>query len=305
MPKPLSVLTTVVVVSACTALVLAQEAAPAGKMLAASATADETQPTAPQPVFPSEAEKPSKPTQPAATPAPLPAAEAAPTPKPHKPSWFERLFGSRKRKPTPTPAPTPTPPPHKSTRKHSGTPAPSLEHLNVTGTETTPKPGKPTPTPKRTEKPGHGAKLENQLEATPKPENPSATPKVEKPKVDKAPPATPAPPSTAAPSRKPPKGKPTATPRTGPGSSPAEPPADADPETKEKFQLELAKSKALGDPEIISLKAKADNATTDEESRKALRIYNKALFDKIRKIDPSVSERADRLEELILKRLNE
>jgi hypothetical protein len=61
----------------------------------------------------------------------------------------------------------------------------------------------------------------------------------------------------------------------------------------------------VDDPHVKSLKAKADDASTDEESRKALRAYNKALFEKIRKIDDSVSERADRLEAAILKRLNE
>jgi hypothetical protein len=84
-----------------------------------------------------------------------------------------------------------------------------------------------------------------------------------------------------------------------------EPPADADPEVKEKFRYEQAKAKATEDPHVKSLKAKADDATTDEESRKALRAYNKALFDKIRKIDGSVSDRADRMEAAIMKRLSE
>ena len=55
----------------------------------------------------------------------------------------------------------------------------------------------------------------------------------------------------------------------------------------------------------MSLKAKADDAATDEESRKALRAYNKALFDKIRKLDSTVSDRADRMEAAIMKRLGE
>lgn len=71
------------------------------------------------------------------------------------------------------------------------------------------------------------------------------------------------------------------------------------------MQFEQAKAKAMEDPQIKSLKAKADEATTDEESRKALRAYNKALFEKIRKIDSSVADRATRLEAAILKRLSE
>ncbi len=84
-----------------------------------------------------------------------------------------------------------------------------------------------------------------------------------------------------------------------------EPPPDADPDVKERYRFELARDKAAEDPQVQSLKAKADDASTDEESRKALRAYNKALFEKIRKIDSSVSERADRLEAAILKRLSE
>ena len=84
-----------------------------------------------------------------------------------------------------------------------------------------------------------------------------------------------------------------------------EPPSDADAEAKEKYRFEVARSKAQEDPQIKALKAKADEATTDADSKKALVAYNKALFAKIRKVDPAVSEWADRLEAAILKRLNE
>jgi hypothetical protein len=100
--------------------------------------------------------------------------------------------------------------------------------------------------------------------------------------------------------------KPKATPGTSAAHNPAAPPpADADPEAKERFRFEIAKSKAIEDPHVKSLKAKADEATTDEESKATLRAYNKALFEKVRKIDPGVSEWADRLEAAILKRLND
>ena len=84
-----------------------------------------------------------------------------------------------------------------------------------------------------------------------------------------------------------------------------EPPADADAEVKEKFRFDQARAKAGDDPQVKALKQKADEASTDDESRKALRAYNKALFEKIRKIDGSVSDRATRLEAAILKRLSE
>ncbi len=91
-----------------------------------------------------------------------------------------------------------------------------------------------------------------------------------------------------------------------PSAKPAvEPPSDADAEQKEKFNFDQAKAKAAEDPQVKALKEKADGASTEEESKKALRAYNKALFDKIRKIDSSVSDRANRLEAAILKRLSD
>ncbi len=121
-------------------------------------------------------------------------------------------------------------------------------------------------------------------------EKPPATPKPLPPQ-----PTTPAPVKTS-------KTKPAGPAITKPVVEPA---ADADPDVKEKFRFEQAKTRAVEDPQVKSLKAKADDAATDEESRKALRAYNKALFEKIRKIDGSVSDRADRLEAAILKRLSE
>ena len=317
MPKLLSVLPTVIALSACTALVLAQEAAPASPKLAAAAPEDETTPAAArQAVYPSETDKPARPTptpkpKPAgAVPAPLvsPEAQASPTPKPRKPSWFQRLFGSRKPRPTPEPTPeaTPTPVTHRNMRRPSATPEPAVGHFNAQGIPITPKPGratpspKATPTPKKTDKPTHPAKPETQPGATPEPQKPAASPSAEV-----VAPSTSVPPATTPAPKKGRKGKPVSTPSPKTENAPVEPPADADAETKEEFRFELAKSKALEDPEIASLKAKADNATTDDESRKDLVAYNKALFAKIRRIDSSVSERADRVEAAILKRLNE
>ena len=107
-------------------------------------------------------------------------------------------------------------------------------------------------------------------------------------------------PSTTA--KKPVAAKPLVTETKAPA---IEPPADADPDVKERYRFDVAKAKASEDPQVKSLKAKADNASTDAESRKALRAYNQALFDKIRKVDKSVSERADLLEAAILKRLSD
>jgi len=94
-------------------------------------------------------------------------------------------------------------------------------------------------------------------------------------------------------------------PGTSENKLPPQPPETADPDTKEEYRFEVAKSKALEDPEVKRLKDKADLASTDEESRVALRAYNRALFEKIRKLDPGVSDYANQIEKAMLKRLGE
>ena len=66
-----------------------------------------------------------------------------------------------------------------------------------------------------------------------------------------------------------------------------------------------AKAKAQEDSEIQKLKEMADNAVSDEEAKPALRAYNKALFGKMRRSDPSIKERIDRMEAAVLKQLEE
>jgi hypothetical protein len=282
-----SLLLTAAACSLCAALALAQEVPPVEKTAAAPSPTVVKKTEAAMPVDSASTDKPHpKPTPKAAKSAPItapvPEVIATPTPKPKKPSFFERIFGTRKPKATPAPVPTPTPSPtpRKIVRKvPAATPTPAPEPGS------TPKPGKTEPVKiapvVSPEKPP----------TTPKPVKPAATPKLDVPKVA---PATPAKKTTAA--------KPAIT---EPRKALPEPPADADPEVKEKFHFEQAKAKAAEDPQVKSLKAKADDASTDEDSRKALRAYNKALFEKIRKIDSSVSDRADRLEAAILKRLSD
>ncbi len=150
-------------------------------------------------------------------------------------------------------------------------------------TPTPPPASTPTPTPRKTARPA------------------AATPQPEKIKTGASTaPAKPDMPVVAAPTSAKTTAK--ATPKPKPV---AEPPADTDPDVQEKFRFDQAKVKAMEDPQVKALKAKADNAATEEESSKALRAYNKALFEKIRKIDKTVAERATRLEAAILKRLSE
>jgi hypothetical protein len=80
---------------------------------------------------------------------------------------------------------------------------------------------------------------------------------------------------------------------------------EGDPEEIEKKHYDQAKAKAMEMPEILALKEKADNAATDEESRRALRSFNKALFNKMRQLDPTIKDRADRVEAALMKRLLE
>lgn len=63
---------------------------------------------------------------------------------------------------------------------------------------------------------------------------------------------------------------------------------------RERFQA--AREKALQDPGVRELQDKADTALEEEPHRAALKAYYKALYGKIRELDPSLKERADALE---------
>jgi DnaK suppressor protein len=283
--------------SLCAALALAQEAPPVEKVattpnLATEKKADEAKP-ADHSTDPKPAPKPTpKPTPSVATIAPIP--EVVATPAPKKPSFFQRLFGKRKPAATSTPTPAPTATPSPTPRKVVVRKVPATTPVPMPEPSTTPKPGKTVPV--KTDKPAPPVSPDK-ASATLKPVKPAATPKLDMPKAATA---TPVPPTKKVATTKPAITEPKEPKKTQP-----EPPADADPDVKEKYRFEQAKAKAMEDSQVKSLKAKADDASTDEESRKALRAYNKALFEKIRKIDNGVSERADRLEAAILKRLSE
>jgi hypothetical protein len=160
-------------------------------------------------------------------------------------------------------------------------------------------PVKATPTPKpKARKP-----------STPKPvvEKPAPPDENAKPKPPAEPKATPEPKPKSTPEPKPkasPEPKATPKPKTTPGSKTASTPG-ADAETTEREKFAEAKRKAIEDPAVVELKNKADNAAEGDEAHKALRAYNKALFNKMRKIDPSIKERIDGTESAVMKRLGE
>jgi len=86
----------------------------------------------------------------------------------------------------------------------------------------------------------------------------------------------------------------------------ATPPPDlGSPEAQEKWKYDEAHKRALEDPDVQALKQKADGVTDPEDGRRALRAYNKALFNKMRSIDPSVKERVDAIEAGVMKRLGD
>lgn len=205
-------------------------------------------------------------------------------------SFWERLFGIRPHHgaapepetPEATPAPKVVPRPKKA--KPATVPEP----------ETATAPAAP-PAPKT-------AKLKT-AEKAPEKETAAVDPlaRVEQARIETSvPKATPAPKSQAKS-----KGSAAVAPAATPArKTPVPPTDDADTDAQEKYRFEVAKNKALEDAEVRKLKEKADGATSDDEEKKARRAYNKALFNKMRSIDGTIKDRADRIEAVIMKRLD-
>ena len=80
---------------------------------------------------------------------------------------------------------------------------------------------------------------------------------------------------------------------------------NADAEVIEKQKYDAAKAKAVADPKVQELRGKADLANSEDESRKALRSYNKAMFKRMKEIDPSIKDHVDRMEAAVMSRLGE
>ncbi len=78
----------------------------------------------------------------------------------------------------------------------------------------------------------------------------------------------------------------------------------AEEEAEETSHLQAAKAKALQDQRIQDLQSKAD-ATTGDEAKTATRRYYRALYEKMRQIDPSLKDRIDRTEEATLRRVEQ
>jgi hypothetical protein len=101
-----------------------------------------------------------------------------------------------------------------------------------------------------------------------------------------------------------PEEKPATAGRKGRKTQPPKP-AKLDTENMdESTKYQTAKAVALEDAGIKDLKAKADGAISDSEAHSASVAYNRALFRKIREIEPSLDGDVDRLESAMMKRLN-
>jgi len=75
-------------------------------------------------------------------------------------------------------------------------------------------------------------------------------------------------------------------------------------EAEQTSHFQAAKAKALEDKHVQELQAASDSATGDD-ARAASRRYYKALFEKMRQIDPSVKDRIDRTEAAALRRVEQ
>ena len=78
----------------------------------------------------------------------------------------------------------------------------------------------------------------------------------------------------------------------------------AEEEADERSRFQAAKTKALTDPHIQDLQSAADSATGDDAIAAGKRYY-RALYDKMRDIDPSIKDRIDRTEAATLRRVEQ
>ena len=97
-----------------------------------------------------------------------------------------------------------------------------------------------------------------------------------------------------------------AKPKTGKGTGKKGAPATAVMATPvdDATKFKNAKAKAQEDPKITELKSKAAGEVNESDANKALAAYNRALFQKIREIDPSVEDYASKVEHALTKRLS-
>jgi len=229
------------------------------------------------------------------------AAKASPTPSPTPAAKGRGLFGlfGHKEKPAPKASPSAKP-----GAKPAASPAAS------------PSPAEKAKHHKEEAADAEGTKAEN----APKSEPSKAEKAEEGEKAEKTPPAPEGAEKKADEENKPPAATPAPKGRHGKnkGAAATPPPkeqtkeqialakamAGGDPDAIEKAKYDEVRSRALADERIQKLREKADGALSEEEGRKELRAYNKALFEKMRALEPSISGRVERVEAAVLKQLD-
>jgi hypothetical protein len=155
------------------------------------------------------------------------------------------------------------------------------------------KPDRATPKPKPDAKP----EAKPDAKPEPAPETKPATEPPAPPKADAKPANTPPPETKPNPEEKPAVGGKKSGKKTAPPK-----PDTSNLDDAAKFKL--AKATAQEDAAIKELAAKAESAISDADAHNASVAYNKALFRKIRAIDPSLDGYVDKMEEAMMKRLN-
>ena len=76
-------------------------------------------------------------------------------------------------------------------------------------------------------------------------------------------------------------------------------------DAQEKVRYNETRTKALADPNVLKLQEKADSAMGEEEQKTASKAYYKALYAKMRSLDPTLKEHIDRTEAATLRRIEQ
>jgi hypothetical protein len=95
-----------------------------------------------------------------------------------------------------------------------------------------------------------------------------------------------------------------ATTKSGKKAAPAKPEKSTTEVVDDAEKYKTVKAAALEDPAVKELKTKADGAINESEAHAASVAYNRALFRKIREIEPSLDGYVDKVEAAMMKRLS-
>lgn len=220
-----------------------------------------------------------------ATPAAKPAATEA-EPEKKKKGFFKRLFTGKDEEVVPAPAPAPKPKPKRKTpaRPPTDVTAPVVDATTAPAAEKKPEP----------------ADAAVSIPPSSEPQTESK-PSDEPPKVEGGVPAAV---ET--------KGEPAATGKKGAKNTTKgkkEPAAktvavtENMDEAARQAAFKTLKAQALEDEEIKALKQKADTAVSEADSREAAIAYNRALFRKIRQLEPKLNDYTERVEASLMKML--